>query len=310
MNTPVLEAIWNKFNKNKHIFVKPKNSERFNQAKALNSEQKMLFTFNNPELKEGDIDVEEINFESDDDVCEEMENFSPVWYRKSNGRKSQKIIQNDINRIPNSLLVNNSDHSKVPNIFLLWDRICGNSKSSLSAWLSAVSNLESEELNQHNKENYNNIINEISCCLNKIKYQLVLNKVLGLLQRKGTETTLENMKIFIEPVYTYKTIQESYENHNHLSLIHREWTQQLLREWVANLESLILFNSVNKERKPFKKLRHNNRSHIKSESRSVSRPCPINKIMPKQLTDDNDINIFTSKKNKNNIDKNFGSNIV
>ena len=72
--------------------IKSKRSGWFNQAKALNSEQKMLFTFNNPELKEGDIDVEEINFESDDDVCEEMENFSPVGYRKSNGRKSQKII--------------------------------------------------------------------------------------------------------------------------------------------------------------------------------------------------------------------------
>ena len=242
----------------------------------------MLFTINNPTLKEGDIEVDEINADSDVDICEEKDTFSPINYnRLSNSINKQNSIKNGAMKIPNSLQVNNTDHSKLSNIYLLWDRIIGLSKSNLNLWMAAVISLETMELTSENKNSYRKILKEISCNLNKIKYQSVLNRILNLLQSKGDENIIENMRVFIEPVHQWKNMQDSYDYYKNISLIHRECTQQLLREWIANLERHLHFSSITKERKPFTRFRENHKSQIKSETRSMTRPWPVNKTLPK-----------------------------
>ena len=61
-----------KFNKNKKILLT-------NEKKSFKGScQKILFTINNPVLKEGDIEVEDINVDSDIDIWEEKEVFNSM----------------------------------------------------------------------------------------------------------------------------------------------------------------------------------------------------------------------------------------
>lgn len=133
-------------------------------------------------------------------------------------------------KIPQSLSVNNTDHSKGINIFLLCDRILGKAKGNLNACLSAINTLSLYDIDQKNNVNYRSVITELSKNLNKIKYQSVLIKVLDLLQEKGDESVIHHLRRFTATVHNPKNTLDAFLDHNNLNLIHRECTQQRLKE--------------------------------------------------------------------------------
>jgi hypothetical protein len=90
---------------------------------SQNSTQKILFTINNPENKKGDIAVEEIHLDSENDIGEEKDSMNTSYL--SHNKKSMHDLNDESKAfsIPVSLRVNNNDHTKGPNIFLLRDKI-------------------------------------------------------------------------------------------------------------------------------------------------------------------------------------------
>ena len=198
------------------------------------------------------------------------------------------LNSNQAMKIPQSLSVNNTDHSKGMNVFLLGDRICGKSRSNLQSWLSAVSILSTYNIEKQKSVNYKSVITELSKSLNKIKYQLVLDRVLDLLQTKGNESTVHNLKRFIATIQFPKNIHDAYLDHNNLNLIHRECTQIKLKECIFNIEKNIKINTIVSDRKPFKRLMGYHRSQIKSANRSIERPSLVSKTNQMMTNKDND----------------------
>ena len=89
----------------------------------------------NPKIKEGDNEVEDVNGDSDIDTEEKktsqaMNRNEYSSYKKKN---MDELNNKQVLKVPKSLSVNNKNHCKGPNIFLLRDRICARSKYSLNS---------------------------------------------------------------------------------------------------------------------------------------------------------------------------------
>ena len=180
-------------------------------------------------------------------------------------------------KIPQSLSVNNTDHSKGINIFLLCDRICWKSKSNIQSCLSAINTLAVYDIDKQNNVNYKTVIIELSKSLNKIKFQSVLIKVLDLLQWKGDELTIHHLRRFIAAVHNPKNTLDAFLDHNNLNLINRECTQKRLKECINSIEKNIKLSSLLSDRKPFRNFANYHRSHIKSATRTAETPSLVNK---------------------------------
>ena len=160
---------------------------------SQNSTQKILFTINNPEIKIGDIEVEDINIDSENDVGEDRDKMNSSY------RSHKKKRMNDLNddarafSIPKSLSVNNKDHSKGPNVFLLRDKIIGECEDSLFNQLKAVYSLAVSEIDMSNRVNYRTVLRDLSNNLHTIKHQSVLLKTIELLQHRGSDALVDNL---------------------------------------------------------------------------------------------------------------------
>lgn len=100
-----------KFYNRKQKLLKKKGEFR-RMANRKNSCQKILFTINNPKLKEGDIEVDDVNVDSDIDIEEResshsLDRNSHTEYKKKN---MNELNNNQALKIPKSLSVNNTNH--------------------------------------------------------------------------------------------------------------------------------------------------------------------------------------------------------
>jgi len=187
-----------------------------------NSCQKILFTINNPDIKQGDVEVEEINMDSDIEGEEIKEGYHSI--EPSNICSIDKIDplalnSNEAFTVPKSMSVNNKDHCKGPNIFLLRDRILGKSKDSQQSCMEAVRILVRTDIENRNKVNFKTVLEYLAKNMDKIKHQTVLHRVIELLQFKGDSSLIKTLESLINKGHRAKSPQDAYLEHYDRHLI-------------------------------------------------------------------------------------------
>jgi hypothetical protein len=282
-----------KYRQNKLKLLKNRRQQN-EEAGQKNSCQKILFTINNPDTKVGDIEVEEIDFDEDAEEEEKEEICDVGSFRKKN---MNSLNKNEAFLIPKSLKVNNKDHFKGPNIFLLRDKIWGKSVDSLKGWLMAVNILARTDVDKKNKVNFKTVLKELAINLDKIKYQSVLIQVIELIQFKGDNSLVEELKKHVIKQVKMKSEQEAYHEFGNACLLSRQISQNLLNVWIAKLTQEGLLFPVLKERRPYKQLIAPNRELLKPHTRSVNRVDPFKNMISKSDSEDKDKSInYSSRK--------------
>jgi len=249
-------------------------------AVSQNSSQKILFTINNPKIKEGDLEVEDINIDSENDVAEDKDILN--WSYHSYQKKKMNDLNDDAKAwlVPKSMSVNNNDHSKGPNIFLLRDRIIGESNEPLSSQIRAIHILATTNIDKHNRVNYRSVLRDLSNNLHCINHEIVLIKTIELLQYKGSDVLVDNLNSYVEStLQTHKMpVSEAYKSYESIDLISRPYTQFILKEWIKKLKEEGLLFPVSKDRKPYIRLDSQNSRNNKIQPRSLNRAHPMTQM--------------------------------
>jgi hypothetical protein len=240
-------------------------------------------------LKEGDLEVDEINVDSDIEVGEEKDSFHSVdgnkiiSYKKKN---MDSLNDNQAMKVPKSLSVNNADHCKGPNIFLLRDKICGECKGTMQECLYAVNTLAETDVDKNNKVNFHSVLKDLAKNLHKIKHQTVLNKVIELLQFKGDDTLLKYLMKYLSESFRPFSLQDAFISFEDLNLMTREYSQYTLRVCIVTLKQKAILSPILRERRPYIDMSQSNRGLIKSQTRSVNRVYQMTKLNSKTLSED------------------------
>lgn len=242
----------------------------------------------------GDIEVEEIDLDED---LEEEEKGEVCEVGTIQNKNMNSLNKNEAFLIPKSLKVNNKDHFKGPNIFLLRDKIWGKSVDSLKGWLMSVNILARTDVDKKNKVNFKTVLKEIAWNLDKIKYQSVLIQVIELLQFKGDASLVDELKKHLIQPARMNAKQEAYREFGNSCLLSRQISQNILSTWIAKLTQDGLLNPILKERRPYKQLMAPNRGLLKPHTRSVNRMEPVKNIISKSNSEEKDKSInYSSRK--------------
>ena len=165
---------------------------RFLKKNGIKSQQKILFTYNNPSIKKGDVDVEIEDIHPESDIDREEERTSICSERSHRGELVSKmrpssLMNGEALAIPKSLSVNNDDHFKGLNVFLLRDQILSTTNECPNIALDAIQNLFLTDFDRTLKINFKAVLKDLAKGLNMIKFQRVVIRTLDLLQIKGDE---------------------------------------------------------------------------------------------------------------------------
>lgn len=248
-----------------------------------NSTQKILFTINNPVGKKGDIEVEEVQIDSDGDINEETKSNVNSSILGKSVKKSMHDLNDDTRAwtIPKSLSVNNNDHSKGLNIFLLRDKIIDQKDPSVIRQLEAVVTLGQTEIDNTNRVNYNTVLKDLSNNLHAVTSETVLIRTIELLQYRGSDSLVDNLSSYIDHSTSSKVIPTTdvYKAYDPTDLMSKLYVQIALKTCIEKLKQEGLLYPVTSERKPYVKRQNMAESRNKLHTRSVNRSTHSTSIL-------------------------------
>ena len=141
---------------------------------------------------------------------------------------------NDLNNseafvVPQSLSVNNNNHFKGPNIFLLRDKIISKASESSSECLGAVKLLALTDFDRKIRVNFKSVLKDLARGLNKIRYQIVLIQTIELLQLKGCQSIVSILEGHLRRSGAAKKLVDVFCEFEERSLLRNSYTQSCLR---------------------------------------------------------------------------------
>jgi hypothetical protein len=92
----------------------------------------------------------------------------------------------------------------------------------------AVNILARTDVDKKNKVNFKTVLKELAINLDKIKYQSVLIQVIELIQFKGDNSLVEELKKHVIKQVKMKSEQEAYHEFGNACLLSRQISQNLL----------------------------------------------------------------------------------
>jgi hypothetical protein len=214
----------------KERMVRKKLREQRNSGQ--NSQQKILFTISNPALKKGDVDVDDVNIDSDLDMEEEKNSVCSENKHDDctiSKQNMQMLNSGEAFKLPPSMTVNNKNHCKGPNIFLLRDQILSKRRKPLQTCLDAVKILCLTDIDNSNGVNFKTVLIDFANSLGRIGYQQVLNSIIELLQLRGDSSIIELLKKHIIREQPLDVLVDAYMHFEDRQMVNSPYTQYILK---------------------------------------------------------------------------------
>ncbi|CAI2380410.1 unnamed protein product [Moneuplotes crassus] len=261
--------------KYRHIYQKNFKRKKwyFHKKDGIKSQQKILFTYNNPGIKKGDAEVEDINVDSDIEneedrtsVCSER----PARVIAGSMARNHNISNSEAFSIPESMSVNNDNHFKGPNIFLLRDQILSTTNECPNIALDAIQKLFLTDFDRTLKVNFKSVLKDIAKGLNLIKFQRAVIKTLDLLRVKGTEEIAGILESHLKKPGGKRDLSEVFAEFEERSLLRNPYTQRCLRACIKEIKDRCS-NSKKYERRPYQHTLSQRKGSRKAHTRSANR---------------------------------------
>ncbi|CAI2380891.1 unnamed protein product [Moneuplotes crassus] len=256
----------------------------FIKKNGVKSQQKKLFTYCSPSMKKGDVEIEDICSESDIDkeesrtsICSERNNDTPLVNRMNTCSQ----MNMEALAVPESLSVNNDNHFKGLNIFLLRDQILSTTIECPNIAFEAIQNLFLTDFDRTLKVNFKAVLKDLAKGLDMIKFQRVVIRTIDLLQIKGDEEIAGILESYLHKADEKREVIEVFWEYEDRSLLLNPYTQRCLRSCIKNIKNNC--ESLRKdERVPYKnrfaQRKDSRKTHTRSANRAIKIPTMNSKL--------------------------------